>query len=183
VENLMLVRIAAGYARLLFAITALLFGLTLAYHIGILVRAEIPYAEVGRPLIFLNFLACPAMVAMSKERNIWKNEFKSCPAWMRKAVAGFCIYGIVGMVASLVANDAVPSYAMPASAFFIGFDAIGVCVLYSVVWADPLESTELKKRARNSVIFTTLWVLLFTYFRHDDPKHPQTRSQAADFSN
>jgi hypothetical protein len=179
----MLVRVAAGYARLLFAVTALLFGSTLAYHISILAGADVPYPGVGRPLILLNFLAGPAMVAMSKERNIWKNEFKSCPAWMQKAVVGFCIYGIVGIVAGLLTSGAVPNEAMPASAFFIGFDAIGVCVLYSVLWANPVENAELKKRVRNSAILTILWVVLSVYFHHDGPNHPRTESRAAGSSN
>jgi hypothetical protein len=77
-------------------------------------------------------------------------------------------------VAVIWNNGSDPENGMPVSAFFVGFDAVEICVLYSVLWAAPVEPSALIGRMRNSMIGVILIVTAALayhagYLHHPDP--------------
>ena len=55
--------------------------------------------------------------------------------------------------------------ALTISGFPLAFDAISVCVLHSVLWADYLQKSELVRRALESIAFLIVIVVLFLGYR------------------
>jgi hypothetical protein len=161
----MIARLANVYVRLVFALSILAFVSTLAFHISVLIGANPRHPEIGKLLEIGNMYAMVPIIFFAKDRNVWSNEFKSCPLWMREVVAVFAIYGFVaGLVGvALAPGDGAPlNESMQTSSFFTGFDAVAICIPYSVIWAAPLDCPELIKRARNSFIAVVLIVIVST---------------------
>ena len=145
-----LARFANLYVRFLFALEIiLLFASLLVVHISLMVGVGYTYITVCKALIIGNLIAQCPIALFSKERNVWKNEFRSCPRWIRVLVILLAVYGIIAILLGAVQFF---SEEMVGSGFFLGFNAIGLSVLYSVTWADPLEQPELIRRTRNSLI-------------------------------
>ncbi len=177
-------RFANLYTRFLFALLILLSILTLVIHIGVLIGANEHYTVSINILFIGNLFVLFPIFSLAKDRNIWGNEFKSCPRWMQIAVVIFAVYGLVvsfiGVV--IVRGGGLPfrEGTLPISAFFVGFDAISMCIPYSLLWASPIEQSELIRRARISVIAATLAVIVFSVYRAGYLHRPHAETQTID---
>ena len=151
----MITRFCGFYVRCLFAVELLLFALSLFLNVGVLLGANRLLAEYGEPLLYCAFVVLVPVCGLAKERNVWKNEFKSCPRWLRIAALIFMIYGIVAVpVQTMLFSDGGPLEAQPLFVFGapLFLESMPLCILYSLLWASPVSATELVKRVRISLI-------------------------------
>jgi hypothetical protein len=176
----MIVQFANAYVRFLLALAILLFAAVLVLHVKVLIGATNTDADYGKMLILGNLTALFPIFFFPKDRNIWQNEFKSCPRWMRIAVVILAVYGLVvcflGVIIVPVGNP-VQGDGLSLSAFFLGFDAISICIPYSVIWTAPLEQSELIRRTRNSVIAVALAVIVSSAYHAGYFPHPSVENQ------
>jgi hypothetical protein len=88
-------------------------------------------------------LSCLVIAVFAKERNVWRNEFRSCPPWVRFLVSAGTVLAFVLFAITIVSG---PTVLFSLSALILGFEAISFCVLYSVMWAPVLGNKEIEKR-------------------------------------
>lgn len=131
---------------------------SVAVHVNAFTGAWAAGVPYGRWVLFANFFALFPAIGLSKERNVWKNEFKTCPGWMRLAVIFICVYGLGAMIASVVVAGPMPEEAITFGAFLLGMDAIAISVLYSILWSNPIRGKELVRRWGISSLVTFLVV-------------------------
>jgi hypothetical protein len=143
----MLLRLARAYVRILFAIEIVLFASSLSLHLVVLCARR--HVDFGILLFFFvsSIVAQIMVVPFVKENVRWWRQVKRCPGWMWKpALALLWVYPIVLISFSKFA----PAVAI--SGFPIIFDAINICVLYTVVRLSYLEDPEIARGARFSVL-------------------------------
>jgi len=150
---------ARVYVRCLFAIEILLLGSTVALHVYILLGGTGAPADLAQSLTNCAFTAAAAATALAKERNVWRNEWKSCPMWLRVAALAVTVYGfVVGffqMAAFSETGHAEAALAWTAGALFL--QCIPICIVYAVGRGCPLSESELVRRVRNSLIAAAIW--------------------------
>jgi hypothetical protein len=171
----MIARLTNAYIRLLFALIVLLFVSSLILHVSVLMGREELYARFGAMLFTGTVIVVIPAGLFEKDRDFWENEFKSCPRWLRRTVVVFAAYGFVVLCFQLIVipnGEPISKQAMTVSAVPLSFDSIGLCVLYAVMWSDPLNESELVRRARNSVIAATLEVIVLLAHRGGHLLHP-----------
>jgi hypothetical protein len=147
--------LARAYILLLFSLVCLILGMTLVVNVSVIVGMLGQNERLSEVLLIASIGAIFAACSMAKERNIWRNEFRSCPRWLQGAVIAVAVYGYIVALAQvffLEGGNAVLENTVSASAFTLGFDGIAFCVLYSVLFSGTLNDAELIRRARNSVI-------------------------------
>lgn len=150
----MITRVARFYVLLVFAAELFLLALSLVLHISIWMGESQLYYKVGLTVfvgaLLLNFM----VLCFARERNIWKNEFKSCPVWLRRITALFACYGVGVLITQILlcSSSEGPLNALTITAFPLAFEALSISVLYSVLWRGSLGTTELMKRAGISLI-------------------------------
>jgi hypothetical protein len=76
-------RMAYWYVRALFVLESILFISAVTLHICVSVGALGSVAGFSRPLFICAFVTAVPASALAKERNVFRNEFKSCPLWLR----------------------------------------------------------------------------------------------------
>ena len=76
-------KFARSYVFLLFIIEGLLLATSLLMHVSLLMGIRRLYENVPERLLVGGLLAAFATAFLAKDRNVWKNEFKSCPLWVR----------------------------------------------------------------------------------------------------
>jgi hypothetical protein len=138
-------------------------GVTFVVNVGAIVGVLGQNKRLNEVLLIASLVAVFAACSIAKERNIWRNEFKSCPRWLQGAVIVVAAYGYIVALAQvffLEGGNAVLEDTVSASAFTLGFDGIAFCVLYSVLFSGTLNEAELVRRTRNSLIA----VLVFSAF-------------------
>jgi hypothetical protein len=162
------------YACVLLAIVTLLLGLSLFLHVSALSGALEFSKQLELRMVLVVFLTAFAGVGLARERNVWKNEFKSCPVWMRATVLALMIYGwvsgfiqIASSGASSVAEEAIIA---TASGLFLG--AFPLCTLYAVVFKGSASGSELVSRVPISTGLTALVFVLFLAGRAGYLPHP-----------
>jgi hypothetical protein len=79
----MMARLARTYVAVLFVLQLLLLGASVLLHIYSWLGPPDRFAEVGDKVLWGSLLLTLISAFLAKERNIWKNEFKSCPSWLR----------------------------------------------------------------------------------------------------
>jgi len=169
----MILRLSYLYVRCLLGVDLLLLSLSITLHVFVLRGAYELYARHGQVLFWLAFAFMFPLAFLAKERNIWKNEFSSCPRWVKRGILIFIFYGVAVVVVRVVT---VPGYFAletdePAgSALPLIFEAIPLGVLYSILWSNKLEGKELISRVRLSVISLVVCFgfILAKYF-HSSP--------------
>ena len=169
----MIVKLANLYIRALLLLNLLVITVALALHIRVLSGYENSFAKHGGALIGCAFVVAAAVLCLAKERNVWKNEFKACPRWLKITSVALTIYGwMVGLLAVLSdSNRRFFDSSLGASALPLFFASMMPCILYSLIWAAPLDKDELIRRVRISVIGLTVcsaFVLAnhFSYLPH-----------------
>jgi hypothetical protein len=164
----MTARFARIYLYLLLAANLLLLDVSIGLHIRVLSGYENSFEKHGHVLTFYAFVVAFAVLSLAKERNVWKNEFKDCPRWLKIATLSLTIYAfLVGLFQAVAGSGAAPleSEELGASVIPIFFLSMMPCILYALLWAAPLKESELIKRVRNSLIALTLCVAFFLAYR------------------
>ena len=138
-----------AYIHLLFALELLLFVASVSLHgtvffIGA-TECSVQYSEI----LFRAQVVIGMLVFAFVENGLrWVQQIKSCPTWMWK---GSLIAGIYAILIAVFAPTTVTL-----SGFPIAFEAISICVLYSVISKSYLEESELVRRSPYSVVMAAL---------------------------
>jgi len=151
----LIVRFARGYIALLLGLNILLVLLSLGVHVCVLAGACKLYEKYGQILFFFAFGLVFPVAFLAKERNVWKNEFRLSPGWLRTAILGLMIYGaiVAGIQVIFLHGDiSLQSNALSGSALPFAFEAMPLSILYSLLYSNSVDEAELINRVRNSVI-------------------------------
>lgn len=151
---MMAAQLAKIYVVVLLVAELLLLGACLLLHISVWIGVGQLSARSAQAVLVGTLIVCFVTFFLAEERNVWKNEFKSCPMWMRVLALTFLIYGTVTgfseIVLSSIRHD--PGNLLAISAMIMALNSISLCILYSILWARPLHKSELVKRSRMSFI-------------------------------
>jgi hypothetical protein len=169
----MIVRLAYAYVRLLLILETLLFTLSLLLHLSVLAGARRPFAESGAMLFRGTVIVGIPVIAFIKDGLRWRDQLKTCPGWMWKAALTLGMYGIVVfcLQAFFPEGASFSQQALAVSGFPLGFDAIALCVIYSVLWSGYLTKSEVARRTGKSLLMVLFGVVAFLayhagYLRH-----------------
>jgi hypothetical protein len=157
----MIARFASVYVRSILVIELLVLGFAVLLHVSVLMGAEKAFDAFGKPLLYCAFAITIPAVGLAKERNVWKNEFKNCPKWLRIATVILTVYG--GLVASAQVmffsdGGAFDSQPLFASAVPLFLGPVPLCIPHSLLWASPVTGAELMKRVRISLIASAIFL-------------------------
>ncbi len=150
----MMVKIARAYVAVLFLIDLALLLISLVLHISVWFGAQELYKHLGLAVLVGTFIVNFVVLCLAKERNVWKNEFKACPKWVRGMAIAFAAYGfgVAIFQTVLLPNASGPDNPLTVSAIPLVFEALSFTVLYSVLWTGSLSQAELPKRTGTSLI-------------------------------
>ena len=150
-------KFARSYVFLLFIIEGLLLATSLLMHVSLLMGIRRLYENVPERLLVGGLPAAFATAFLAKDRNVWKNEFKSCPLWVRALTIVLVLYGFISaFLRTVVFPDVGGSELLTVSGLSLSIDAMSSCILYSVLWTDFEQGSELIERSRNSLIAAIL---------------------------
>jgi hypothetical protein len=169
-------RWAYTYVRILFVLAILLFTGSFLLHVGLIAGWKEASPEYGLFLFYGAIIIGVATTLFVKDRRKWIVQIKSCPEWMWRGALIVGAYGllVVCFQAIFPAGRSISGEAMIVSGFPLGFDAVNICVLYSVLWAAYLDQSEVIERVRNSIIVFTLGAAVFLAYRAGYFPHPNT---------
>jgi hypothetical protein len=155
-------KLARIYVAVLFVIELLILGATSLLHVSVWVGKWQLFAQSGQALLVGALLACFVTAFLAKDRNVWKNEFKSCPMWVRVLTVAVGIYGLVIAFSETVLFPATGDSEgfLAVSAMTLGLDSMSLCILYSVLWARPVQEAELIRRSRTSFIVAIVGLVI-----------------------
>jgi hypothetical protein len=163
----MIVRSAYAYVRLLFALELLLLIASSLLHLSIFMGVKGSYAAFGPPLFRSAVIVGFPVLAFVKDSLRWVDQIKSCPKWMWKGALSLGVYALLTpfLQALLPRGPSLSEWSLMDSGFPLGFEAISLCILYSVLWAGYLEKGEVVRRALHSVVIVVVGVIVFLAYR------------------
>ena len=171
------VRLAYAFVRILFMLELLLFAASLLLHLSVFITGPNEfYAKYGLPLFRRSVIVGLPVMGFVKDGK-WMAQIKSCPKWMWRAALAIGVYALLTVCLQVIfpqGGGALSEQAMTVSGFPLGFEAIHLCVLYSVLWCGYLEKSEVIRRALYSAVFVTLTVIAFLAFRAGYLHNPKT---------
>ena len=163
----LIVRLAYGYVRVLVAAELLLFASSLLLHgSALLVGPNEAYSIAGSPLFASTVVAWIAVVAFTKG-GMWPSQVKTCPKWMWKGALTIGGYGLsISCFQALFSRaSSVSELDLAFSGFPLGFDAVSLCILYSVLRSDYLGESEVVRKTGSSIIALLIVATLFLAHR------------------
>ena len=158
----MIVRSAYAYVRLLFALELLLLVASLLLHLSVFMGAKEPYLGFGAPLFRAMVVVGLPVFAFIKDSLRWVDQIKSCPEWMWKGALSIGVYGLLTPFLQALFPQ---GQSLMWSGFPLGFEAISLCILYSVLWAGYLEQSDVVRRASHSLVIVAVCVIAFLAYR------------------
>jgi hypothetical protein len=172
----MIYRVACAYVRLLLVLEALLFTLSLSLHVSVLIGAKEPFAEYGAILFGGTVAAWIPVTAFVKDGLRWTDQIQTCPGWMWRTALAIGAYGLVILCLQAIfpEGDSISQQTLTLSGFPLGFDAISLCVLYSVLWSGVLTKSEVAKRTRNSLLMVAFVLIAFLAYRVGYLRYPKS---------
>jgi hypothetical protein len=168
-------RLAYAYVSFLLVLESLLFISSLSLHLSVLLGNRGLFAEFGAVLFRGTFIVGIPVVAFIKDSLAWKDQLKTCPAWMRKATLTLGVYSLVVLCLQAFFPEG-PSFSeqsLAVSGFPLGFDAIAFCIIYSVLWSCYLTKSEVVKGAGKSLLMVLLGVVAVLAYRAGYLRHPK----------
>lgn len=160
----MIARLANVYVGVVFAVLLALTAVTLFAHISMLL-GHLDYVGLDHRILFcLLFGPSFAAIGLARERNVWRNEFKACPMWMRIATVLLAIYAWTGgffMMALGPDNSASLSDTIATTVMPLFFYSLPLCIPYSLLWASPVSHNELIQRVGKSLAAVGLAAVFF----------------------
>jgi len=157
IDDTAMAQLARIYVLVLFVLEGLLFAASFLLHIGLRIGIGSLYQSIPDSMLGAGLLISVATAFLAKDRNVWKNEFKSCPLWVRLLTIGVVLYGFIcvfTLTAFFPESQAVGLHTI--SAMSMSITAMSLCLLYAVIWRSSETEAELLKRIRNSFIVATL---------------------------
>jgi len=149
---------AGAYIRLLFAIELLLLAASVLLHGTVFfLGATEPYVQYSHVLVRAGVLIGILVFAFVKDGLRWIDQIKSCPKWMWR---GSLIAGVYALLTFFFAHPT-----LTLSGFSIAFDAISICILYSVLSKDYLENAEMVRRSLHSILMAAVIVTVVVLYR------------------
>ena len=157
-------RLVRIYAFLLFAVVSLLFGSSLLLHLAAFLDRRDLIAAFGLTLFRFTVIAAIASMPFVEDSLKWVQQIKKCPKWMWRTALGLGIYVIAMTCLQMFVFPQDPSLndqTLVLSGFPLGFQAIAICILHSVLWSDTLGREEFARRAGRSVAMVVLIMVVF----------------------
>jgi len=168
-------RLARAYVSFLFVLEILLFSLSLLLHLGVVLsgRNE-PYAHYAA-ILFRGAVMVGIPVTAFIRDGQWLQQVKSCPEWMWKGGLTTGGYSLFTACTLMLAGPPLSERAFTLSGFPLGFEAISLCILYSVLHSEYLEKSQVVRRALHSFVFVSIGIILFLASRAGYLPHPNAR--------
>lgn len=166
--------LAYGYVRLLLILEILLFTASLLLHVCVILGARAP-AQYGLMLFGGTVAVGIPTAPFIKDSFRWVDQIKSCPKWMWKGALMLGIYGLSTIFLDVIfaLGDSSNQWPLVTSGFPLGFDAMYLCILYSVLRLGYLDEPEVIKRVGHSLILVGLGVTVFLAGRAGYLHHPE----------
>ncbi len=158
----MISRLAHAYVWFLLTLEILLFTLSLLLHGSLLMGMKEPFAEYGGALFRGTVLVAIPVGALVRRESGWRNQIKSCPAWIWKSVLIICVYGVVVTCLEEICinGGSITRRAFAFSGFPLSVDAISICILVSIGWRRYLTESELARAAGTSLAMIACEVIM-----------------------
>jgi hypothetical protein len=139
------------YVYTLIPLLIMLVVVLLTFHIALLAGSHLKPND----RLFELFLAINLpILGFAKDRNIWANEVKQSPPWLRftcRILFGYCM--VIVLLCIFVGDMDVPAnFFLAASAFMLAFTSACACVLWITVQSARSNTIDLNERARRSLI-------------------------------
>jgi hypothetical protein len=168
-------RVAYAYVSLLLALEALLFISSLSLHLSVLLGTRGLFAEFGAALFRGTFIVGIPVIALIKDSLRWRDQLRTCPSWMWRAALTLGVYSLVVLCLQAVfpVGASFSEQALAVSGFPLGFDAIALCIIYSVLWSGYLTKSDVAKGARKSVLMVFWGLVAFLAYRAGYLRHPK----------
>ena len=162
----MIRRLASAYVYFLLVLEMLLLAASFSLHVYVFAGGKGLYADCGsmlfRGAVAMGFPATPFV----KDSFRWVAQIKSCPKWMWRAALTLGVYGLyLGLLTLIFESASSSGNALTLSGVPLGFEAISVCILYSVLREGYREKSEVVRRVRYSIILVAVGVM-FRYGWH-----------------
>jgi len=159
----MIAKCARAYVVALLVAERLLVASSLLPQMRFLIGAHPLGAEYGQALLVGSLKAGLPVACFAKNNRIVKNELKSYPNWLRGMVIAFCVYGFAVMFIRTASffNPGLPMDTLAVGGFTLGFDALWLCVPYSVLRSGAISEAEFINRSRISSIVAILATAIF----------------------
>lgn len=170
----MIVKIARAYVGVLFVVDMALLATSLVLHFSVWLGARQFYAQSGLTLLVGTLIVNFVVLCLAKERNVWKNEFKACPRWVRGMAIAFGCYGFGVAIfhTVLLPNAGGPDDPFTVSAIPLAFEALSLTVLYSVLWTGSLSQAELPRKTGASFVAAVIAVAILVANHAGYLSHP-----------
>jgi hypothetical protein len=168
-------RSAYAYVSLLLVLESLLFVASLSLHLSVLLGVRGLFAEFGAALFRGTFIVGIPVIAFIKDSLRWREQLKTCPKWMWKAALTLGVYGLVVLFLQVFFPEGASfsEQALAVSGFPLGFDAIALCIIYSVLWSGYLMKSDIAKGAGKSLLMVLLGIVAFLAYRAGYLRHPK----------
>ncbi|GGA58128.1 hypothetical protein GCM10011507_06880 [Edaphobacter acidisoli] len=156
----MIAKLAKTYILLLLIIGILGLTLTIFLHIRALLGVGFPINH----LFVVDFAIAVPLLGLAKERNVWANEIKALPTWVKPLTIGLLYYSIAITLAIIWTPSTISPAESPVviSAFFCAFLSTGICIPIAALTPGYIDSVNLKKRVARSIIGLTVVALFVT---------------------
>jgi hypothetical protein len=153
----MIAKLAKTYILLLLILGTLSLTLTIFLHI----RALFGIGFSINRLFITDFAIAIPLLGLAKERNVWANEIKALPKWVKPLTIGLLYYSVAVALAIIWTPSRISPADSPVliSAFFCAFLCTVVCIPIAILTPGYADSAALKKRAGTSIIFVTVATL------------------------
>jgi hypothetical protein len=170
----MMMKLARAYVATLFVVELMLLSASLLLHVGFWIGVQNAPVEFPQRLLFGALLAAFVTAFLAKEKNVWKNEFKSCPAWVRVGTLALVLYGFIGAISQAVFSPHAggPGNLFALSSLSLAVDAMPLCILYSIIWGDSVQEGELVKRSSASFVAAIVAIAYLLVDRAGYLPHP-----------
>ena len=170
---------ASRLARAYVIATAVVATFVLILFVVLHIRALLGHGLSMLHLFALGMITSMPLLGLAKDRNIWVNEMRVLPDWVRSTMIALFVYYFFVFSLILIASDIRSTFGSSVlfSSFFIAFLPGPLCVPFALLRPSYLSSSEFSKRVLKSLGFLALGILI-AILAHFDllPKHQNIHS-------
>lgn len=164
-------RFARLYVLVLSIAGSIVLALIFFWHL----RALFGERVLFKPMFVLSLGVAVPLLGLAKERNIWANEMRILPQWVRVSVRTLSLYALIIFVTTVF----VPGHSSPAenpiavSAFFMALVSGALCIPFALLRPTYFDSTHRNKRIAISlgILFVATLCLMLVNFGHVSRLH------------
>ena len=159
---------ARAYIWLILILQLLLFVISLFLSVTVFMGMEQLYGKLMLPIFRASVSLNGAIVPFIAYAPRWLTQVRTSPTWMWKLALIVAAYGFstVFLQAVIPLSQGSAREALIYFGFPLGFDAVMLCILYSVLWARYLDDLEINRRVWQSLIVIALFIVLFVARPH-----------------